>query len=112
MRLSWLGNFTINAGLRFDRLRWHQHGQTFRAARWVIYLVKPTGTVLRASYTRAMETPYNENLVLSSSTGVGGLASNVFGAVGDRERLWCDTRLDPRCRNLRSGSQPAAYRRA
>jgi hypothetical protein len=28
------------------------------------------------------ETPYNENLVLSSSTGVGGLASNVFGAFG------------------------------
>ena len=27
-----------------------------------------------------METPYNENLVLSSATGGGGLATNVFGA--------------------------------
>jgi outer membrane receptor protein involved in Fe transport len=30
-----------------------------------------------------METPYNENLVLSSSTGSGGLAQNTFGAAGD-----------------------------
>ena len=43
----------------------------------------PTGTVLRASYGRTMETPYNENLVLSSATGSGGLAQNAFGAVGD-----------------------------
>jgi hypothetical protein len=44
------------------------------------YLVKQTGTVVRASYTRAMETPSTENLLLSSNTGSGGLASNVFGA--------------------------------
>jgi hypothetical protein len=30
--------------------------------------------VLRGSYTRTFETPYNENLILSSSTGAGGLA--------------------------------------
>jgi hypothetical protein len=46
-------------------------------------LIKPTGTVLRASYSRTFETPYNENLILSSATGVGGLASNVFGAVSE-----------------------------
>ena len=44
------------------------------------YLIKPTGTVLRASYSRTFETPYNENLILSSATGVGGLAANAFGA--------------------------------
>ena len=36
-------------------------------------------TVLRASYGRFLETPYNENLVLSSATGVGNLA-NVLGS--------------------------------
>ena len=46
------------------------------------YLIKKTGTVLRGSYSRTMETPYNENLLLSSASGVGGLASNVFGAYG------------------------------
>jgi hypothetical protein len=48
------------------------------------YLLKATGTVLRAAYSRAFETPYNENLILSSSTGAGGLATNVFGAYGAR----------------------------
>ena len=47
--------------------------------------------MVRISYSRSFETPYNENLVLSSSTGSGGLA-NVFGAsaaaplkVGNRD---------------------------
>src|SRR5262249_33653019 len=44
------------------------------------YNFKKTGTVLRAAYSRSMETPFNENLVLSNSTGIGGLAANVFGA--------------------------------
>ena len=37
------------------------------------------GTVLRGSYTRNFETPYNENLILSSATGAGGLANGVLG---------------------------------
>jgi hypothetical protein len=36
--------------------------------------------VIRASYARTFETPYNENLILSSGTGAGGLAQNVFGS--------------------------------
>jgi hypothetical protein len=35
--------------------------------------------VLRGSFTRNFETPYNENLVLSSTTGGGGLANGVLG---------------------------------
>src|SRR5207244_1303881 len=45
------------------------------------YLISGTGTVLRAGYARTFETPYNENLLLSSTTGVGGL-TDVFGAQG------------------------------
>src|SRR5207248_6951659 len=45
----------------------------------VSYLIKRTNTVLRASYTRNLETPYNENLILSSITGAGGLANGVLG---------------------------------
>ena len=45
------------------------------------YLISKTGTVIRASYSRTFETPYNENLLLSSVTGAGGLAFNAFGAV-------------------------------
>ena len=43
---------------------------------------------MRASYSRTFETPYNENLVLSSATGVGGLASNAFGAVSVPLAAW------------------------
>ena len=38
--------------------------------------------MLRISYSKFYETPYNENLLVSSITGAGGLASNVFGAFG------------------------------
>ena len=48
----------------------------------IAYNVKKTGTVLRVAYARTFETPFNENLLLSSATGIGGLAQNVFGSVG------------------------------
>ena len=32
----------------------------------IAYNIKPTNTVLRVSYARTMETPFNENLVMAS----------------------------------------------
>jgi hypothetical protein len=46
----------------------------------VAYRIRPWDTVLRAAYARTFETPFNENLILSSGTGGGGLAQNVFGS--------------------------------
>ena len=77
-----LKNLTINLGVRFDNYDGLTEDNLWQPRLGLSYLVKQTGTVLRASYTRAMETPYNENLLLSSNTGSGGLASNVFGAFG------------------------------
>jgi hypothetical protein len=37
------------------------------------YNVKATNTVLRLGYGKLFLTPYNENLIVSSSTGIGGL---------------------------------------
>ena len=48
--------------------------------RGIAYNIKKTGTVLRVAYARTFETPFNENLLLSSATGSGGLAQNVFGS--------------------------------
>jgi hypothetical protein len=73
-------NLTISAGLRFDNYNGISEDKLLQPRIGFSYLVKMTGTVIRGSYTRAMETPYNENLVLSSNTGAGGLATNVFGA--------------------------------
>ena len=52
-----------------------------RTAGWAFRITCiPPDTVLRIAYSRTMETPFNENLLLSSATGAGGLAQNVFGA--------------------------------
>ena len=47
----------------------------------VAYKFKPTNTVLRISYARTLETPFNENLVLSS-TGCNDPVVNAL-QVGD-----------------------------
>ena len=77
-----LGALTLQAGLRLDAYRGLTGGNAAEPRLGASYLFKPTNTVLRASYSRFFETPYNENLLLSSATGSGGLASNVFGAFG------------------------------
>ncbi len=77
-----LGGLTIQPGLRYDIYRGLSEAQGLQPRIGVSYLYKPTATVFRASYARFFETPYNENLVLSSSTGAGGLAGNGFGSYG------------------------------
>ena len=74
------GGLNISAGLRFDRYAGLSSDHSWQPRLGLSYQIKPTGTVLRASYSRTFETPYNENLILSSATGSGGLALNVFGA--------------------------------
>ena len=75
-----LGHFTINPGLRFDRYDGLASANGVQPRIGVSYLISATDTVLRASYARTFETPFNENLILASGTGVGGLAENVFGS--------------------------------
>jgi hypothetical protein len=80
-----LGNLTLNGGFRIDAYRGLSSANAFEPRGGIAYHVKPTGTVLRVGYSHTMETPYNENLILSSSTGVGGLVSNAFGAFGQSD---------------------------
>jgi hypothetical protein len=75
-----LGRFVINLGLRLDQYNGLITQTAPQPRLAVSYLVAQTGTVLRAAYSRTMETPFNENLLLSSATGAGGLAQNIFGA--------------------------------
>jgi hypothetical protein len=79
-----LGGLNVQVGLRGDVYRGLSSGQSAEPRFGVSYLFKPTNTVLRISYSKFYETPYNENLLLSSATGAGGLASNVFGAFGSQ----------------------------
>src|ERR1700676_2326181 len=75
-----VGNFLFNLGFRLDRYDGLVTKTEPEPRVGVAYNIKRTGTVLRIAYARTMETPFNENLLLSSATGVGGLAQNVFGA--------------------------------
>jgi hypothetical protein len=79
-----LGGFTLQAGIRGDVYRGITGGQSAEPRLGASYLIKPTNTVLRLSYAKFFETPYNENLLVSSTTGAGGLASNIFGAFGSQ----------------------------
>jgi len=79
-----LGNATVTLGLRFDNYNGLIHDQLLQPRVGISYLFKRTGTVLRASYTRNFETPYNENLILSSATGAGGLANGILGDTSNQ----------------------------
>lgn len=79
-----LGQFNLNFGLRYDNYRGLSTGFGVQPRTSIAYQVRSTGTVLHASYARVFLTPYNENLVLSSVTGAGGLANGSLGATNVR----------------------------
>lgn len=59
-------NWTFNLGVRFDYYDGISHAKQGEPRLGIAYNIKPTNTILRISYARTMETPFNENLVLSS----------------------------------------------
>jgi hypothetical protein len=58
----WTGNF----GLRFDRYNGLVVASQVEPRLALSYNIKRTGTVLRTSYARTLESPFNENLIISS----------------------------------------------
>jgi carboxypeptidase family protein len=67
------GNASFKLGLRLDHYDGLTSATEVQPRLGVSYAVPGTGTVLRASYGRTMETPYNENLLLSAGYGLNGL---------------------------------------
>ena len=72
---------TLNLGVRYDDYSGLSHGAAIEPRAGVAYQVLRTGTVCQFSYARVFLTPYNENLILSSSTGPGGLANGSLGTA-------------------------------
>jgi hypothetical protein len=71
------GNWSLNLGVRgdfYNGLTTHKEGEPRLG---VAYNIKKTNTVLRVSYARTMESPFNENLILSSI----GCANNVLNPL-------------------------------
>ncbi len=67
------GNATVKLGVRLDHYDGLTTATLVQPRLGVSYSVEKTNTVLRASYGRTLETPYNENLLLSSGIGLNGL---------------------------------------
>ena len=61
-----LGNWTANLGIRGDLYNGLAVARQAEPRIGLAYNVKPSSTVLSISYARELETPFNENLVLSS----------------------------------------------
>lgn len=62
-----VGNWNFNLGIRDDLYNGLSVDSLAEPRLGMAYNIKITSTVLRASYARTMNTPYNENLVLSNN---------------------------------------------
>lgn len=60
------GNWSFNVGLRGDFYNGLTTHKEVEPRLGVAYNIKPTNTVLRLSYARVLETPFNENLIVAS----------------------------------------------
>jgi hypothetical protein len=69
------GNANFKVGLRLDHYDGLSASTLLQPRLGASYAFPATGTIVRASYGRTLETPYNENLLLSSGIGLNG----VFG---------------------------------
>jgi hypothetical protein len=61
------GPWSFNLGIRFDVYRGLSKAWQPEPRVGIAYNIKKTNTVLRISYARTLESPFNENLILASS---------------------------------------------
>jgi hypothetical protein len=76
------GNWLFNLGIRGDFYNGLAIQRQAEPRIGMSYSVKKTGTVLRASYARTQETPFNENLVLSSKGCLDPVLNAIFSTLG------------------------------
>jgi len=97
------GNWLFNIGIRGDLYNGLTIAREAQPRAGIAYSIKKTNTVLRVSYGRSLETPFNENLVLSS---IG--CSDVVLAPLLNCTLGVSGRLNPGFRNeFHAGIQQA-----
>jgi hypothetical protein len=76
------GNWLIDLGLRGDFYNGLAVQRVAEPRVGISYTIHPTATVLRVSYARTQETPFNENLVLSSNGCDNPVVQAVFLTIG------------------------------
>jgi hypothetical protein len=80
-----LGNWSFYLGLRGDIYRGFVGDGQVQPRLGVAYNIKRTNTVIRASYARTMETPFNENLIIANT----GCSDPVIASVVPPPNISC-----------------------
>jgi hypothetical protein len=102
------GNWLFNLGIRGDIYNGLTTAQQAEPRVGIAYNIKPSSTVLRVSYARTLETPFNENLVLSSNGCLNAVLSPLLNCT-----TGVSGTLDPGYRNeFHAGFQQAFGKRA
>src|SRR5271166_4920369 len=97
------GNWNFNLGLREDVYNGLTDANQTQPRVGIAYNIKPTTTVLSVSYARTLESPFNENLVLSSSGCSNSVLSPLLACTPGSSGA-----LDPGYRNeFHAGLQQA-----
>jgi hypothetical protein len=97
------GNWTVNVGLRGDLYNGLAITRQAEPRAGLSYTLKQTSTVLRVSYARTLETPFNENLVVSSQGCGSAILSPLLNCTPG-----VSTTLEPGFRNeFHAGLQQA-----
>jgi hypothetical protein len=76
-----VGNWAFNVGFREDLYRGIVHDSQPQPRVGFAYNVKKTNSVLRVSYSRILETPFNENLILASLGASNQVIVDVIGGA-------------------------------
>src|ERR1700683_2830459 len=76
-------NWSFTLGIRGDIYEGLSHATQAEPRLGVAYNIKQTNTVLRVSYARTLETPFNENLVLSSLGCLNPVVGALFAAENE-----------------------------
>ena len=76
-----VGEWLFNVGIRGDLYNGLTTARQAEPRLGVSYSVKATNTVLRASYARSLESPFNENLVLSSQGCVNAVLEPLLNCT-------------------------------
>lgn len=72
------GRLSLTLGLRYDRYNGLSTGNQLQPRFGIAYRTPWSNTVVRVSYARLFETPYNENLIVASEASRAG-GENPFG---------------------------------
>jgi len=99
------GGWAFNLGLRGDLYRGISHGSQLEPRLGIAYNIKRSSTVLRISYARTLESPFNENLIVASV----GCGDTVIRFIAPPPNLPCNLgSISPSFRNeFHAGLQQA-----